>query len=200
MQVPVNVYSEMTPNPSTMKFVVNKYLMLTGESVEFTLKEETKGFSPIAEELFNFPFVRGVFIASNFVTITKSDNIPWDFITMDLREFVKNWIADGKDVLIQMPLPKEKKEDETEGGTSKFFEPSEYDDAIRNLLDEYVKPAVENDGGAIEFRGYEDGKVTVVLKGSCSGCPSSTATLKGGIENLLKQHLPEVTEVVAEND
>jgi Fe-S cluster biogenesis protein NfuA len=200
MQVPVNVYSEMTPNPSTMKFVVNKYLMLTGESVEFTSKEEAKGFSPIAEELFNFPFVRGVFIASNFVTITKSDNIPWDFITMDLREFVKNWIADGKDVLIQMPLPKEKKEDEMEGGTSKFFEPSEYDDAIRNLLDEYVKPAVENDGGAIEFRGYEDGKVTVVLKGSCSGCPSSTATLKGGIENLLKQHLPEVTEVVAEND
>ena len=200
MQVPVNVYSEMTPNPSTMKFVVNKYLMLTGESVEFTSKEEAKGFSPIAEELFNFPFVRGVFIASNFVTITKSDNIPWDFITMDLREFVKNWIADGKDVLIQMPLPKEKKEDETEGGTSKFFEPSEYDDAIRNLLDEYVKPAVENDGGAIEFRGFEDGKVTVVLKGACSGCPSSTATLKGGIENLLKQHLPEVTEVVAEND
>jgi Fe-S cluster biogenesis protein NfuA len=200
MQVPVNVYSEMTPNPSTMKFVVNKYLMLTGESVEFTSKEEAKGYSPIADELFNFPFVRGVFIASNFVTITKSDNIPWDFIMMDLREFVKNWIADGKDVLIQMPVPKEKKSDSKEAGTSKFFEPSEYDDAIRNLLDEYVKPAVENDGGAIEFRGFEDGKVTVVLKGSCSGCPSSTATLKGGIENLLKQHLPEVTEVVAEND
>jgi Fe-S cluster biogenesis protein NfuA len=200
MQVPVNVYSEMTPNPSTMKFVVNKYLMLTGESVEFTSKEEAKGFSPIAEELFNFPFVRGVFIASNFVTITKSDNIPWDFITMDLREFVKNWIADGKDVLIQMPLPKEKKKEDSTDGSSKFFEPSEYDDAIRNLLDEYVKPAVENDGGAIEFRGFEDGKVTVVLKGACSGCPSSTATLKGGIENLLKQHLPEVTEVVAENN
>jgi len=200
MQVPVNVYSEMTPNPSTMKFVVNKYLMLSGESVEFTSKEEAKGYSPIADELFNFPFVRGVFIASNFVTITKSDNIPWDFIMMDLREFVKNWIADGKDVLIQMPIPKEKKSDSTEAGTSKFFEPSEYDDAIRSLLDEYVKPAVENDGGAIEFRGFEDGKVTVVLKGSCSGCPSSTATLKGGIENLLKQHLPEVTEVVAEND
>lgn len=200
MQVPVNVYSEMTPNPSTMKFVVNKYLMLTGESVEFTSKEEAKGFSPIAEELFNFPFVRGVFIASNFVTITKSDNIPWDFITMDLREFVKTWITEGKDVLIQMPLPKEKKTDDSIDGSSKFFEPSEYDDAIRNLLDEYVKPAVENDGGAIEFRGFEDGKVTVVLKGACSGCPSSTATLKGGIENLLKQHLPEVTEVVAEND
>jgi len=200
MQVPVNVYSEMTPNPSTMKFVVNKYLMLTGESVEFTSKEEAKGYSPIADELFNFPFVRGVFIASNFVTITKSDNIPWDFIIMDLREFVKNWIAEGKDVLIQMPIPKEKKSDSKEAGTSKFFEPSEYDDAIRSLLDEYVKPAVENDGGAIEFRGFEDGKVTVVLKGSCSGCPSSTATLKGGIENLLKQHLPEVKEVVAEND
>jgi Fe-S cluster biogenesis protein NfuA len=116
---------------------------------------------------------------------------------MDLREFVKNWIADGKDVLIQMPVPKEKKSDSKEAGTSKFFEPSEYDDAIRNLLDEYVRPAVENDGGAIEFLGYDNGVVTVSMQGSCAGCPSSTATLKGGIENLLKSHLPEVKEVVA---
>jgi Fe-S cluster biogenesis protein NfuA len=198
MNVPVNVYTEMTPNPATMKFVVNKYLLLTGESVEFTSKSDAKGFSPIAEELFNFPFVRGVFIASNFVTITKTDNIPWDFITMDLREFIKNWIAEGKDVLIQMPTPKSKIQD-LESGEKKVYAISEYDDAIRNLLDEFVKPAVESDGGAIEFLGFDKGVVTVQLQGACSGCPSSTATLKGGIENLLKQHLPEVTEVIAEN-
>jgi Fe-S cluster biogenesis protein NfuA len=189
----------MTPNPSTMKFVANKYLLLTGESVDFTSAIEAKGFSPLAEELFKFPFVHGVFMASNFVTITKSDNIPWDFITMELREFIKSWIADGKDILIQMPSPKSTAE-ATEETPKKVYEPSEYDEAIRNLLDEYVKPAVETDGGAIEFRGFDQGVVTVLLKGSCAGCPSSTATLKGGIENLLKQHLPEVTEVVAENN
>jgi NFU1 iron-sulfur cluster scaffold homolog, mitochondrial len=200
MKVPVTVYSEMTPNPSTMKFVANKHLMGIGDSVEFRSMEEAKGYSPLAEELFRFPFVDGVFIASNFVTITKTNNLSWDFITMELREFVKNWIADGKDILIQMPSKlSQVKTDESEQ-TIKTYEPSEYDSAIRDLLDEYVAPAVANDGGAIEFRGYENGTVTVLLRGSCSGCPSSTATLKGGIENLLKQHLPDVKEVVAENE
>ena len=106
MNVPVTVYAEMTPNPTTMKFVANKYLLVTGDSVEFSSKSEAKGYSPMAEELFNFPFVKNIFIAANFITITKTDNVPWDFITMELREFVKNWIADGKDVLIQMPAPK----------------------------------------------------------------------------------------------
>lgn len=198
MQVPVTIYAEMTPNPTTMKFVANKYLLLTGDSAEFTSYNETKGFSPIAEALFQFPFVKGVFIASNFITITKTDDLSWDFITMELREFIRNWIADGKEVLIQMPLAKDKTE-ETSEKEFKHYETSEYDDAIRSLLDEYVRPAVEGDGGAIDFLGFEDGTVTVALKGSCSGCPSSTATLKGGIENLLKQHLPEVKEVVAEN-
>jgi Fe-S cluster biogenesis protein NfuA len=197
MQVPVTVYTEMTPNPTTMKFVANKYLLVSGESVEFKTGSDAKGYSPLAEELFKFPFVKGVFIAANFVTITKTDNVPWDFITMELREFVKSWIADGKDVLVQMPpaIP----QSEVSNESIKEFEPHEIDDAIRNLLDEYVRPAVENDGGAIDYRGFDNGVVTVVLKGSCSGCPSSTATLKGGIENLLKQNLSEVKEVVAEN-
>ena len=199
MNVPVTVYAEMTPNPGTMKFVANKYLLITGDSAEFASKADAKGYSPLAEELFNFPFVKNVFLAANFVTVTKTDNVPWDFITMELREFVKNWIAEGKDVLIQMPIPKAETE-EKEGSPSKVYTPSEYDDAIKNLLDEYVRPAVENDGGAIDFRGYDNGTVTVVLRGSCAGCPSSTATLKGGIENLLKSHLPEVKEVVAENE
>jgi Fe-S cluster biogenesis protein NfuA len=196
MNVPVTVYAEMTPNPSTMKFVANKYLLITGDSAEFSSKTAAKGYSPMAEELFNFPFVKNVFIAANFVTITKTDNVPWDFITMELREFIKEWVSSGKDVLIQMPPVNEVSEDETQ--PSKVYLPSEYDDAIRNLLDEYVRPAVENDGGAIEFRGFDEGVVTVAMKGSCAGCPSSTATLKGGIENLLKSHLPEVKEVVAE--
>ena len=188
----------MTPNPSTMKFVTNKHLLGTGDSAEFNSMSEATGFSPLAEELFNLPFVKGVFIASNFVTITKTDNLSWDFITMELREFVKNWIGDGKDVLIAIPS---KDTPSSQSDTSKkVYAPSEYDIAIQNLLDEYVQPAVANDGGAIDFRGYEDGTVTVVLKGSCAGCPSSTATLKGGIENLLKQHLPEVKEVIAENE
>jgi Fe-S cluster biogenesis protein NfuA len=199
MNVPVTVYTEMTPNPTTMKFVANKYLLATGDSVEFTNKNETKGFSPLADELFNFPFVKNVFIAANFITITKTDNVPWDFITMELREFIKGWITNGGEVLIQMPTKKQQINDKIDGNQIKDFDPSEYDDTIRSLLDEYVRPAVENDGGAIDFLGFEDGKVTVVLKGSCAGCPSSTATLKGGIENLLKQHLPEVQEVVAIN-
>lgn len=195
MNVPVTVYAEMTPNPSTMKFVANKYLLITGDSVEFSSSADAKGYSPMAEELLRFPFVKNVFIAANFVTVTKTDNVPWDFITMELREFVKDWIASGKDVLIQMPAPKPQSE---ETGEQKIYSPSEFDDAIRNLLDEYVRPAVENDGGAIEFLGYDNGTVTVAMRGSCAGCPSSTATLKGGIENLLKSHLPEVKEVVAE--
>lgn len=196
MQVPVTIYVEMTPNPSTMKFVANKYLLISGESVEFNSLTDAKGYSPLAEQLFQFPFVKGVFIAANFVTITKNDSLSWDYITMELREFIKNWIADGKDVLIQMPAPKPV--ESTTLDTSNYT-PSEFDEAIVALLDEYVKPAVENDGGAIDFRSFNDGVVTVALRGSCSGCPSSTATLKGGIENLLKSHIPEVKEVIAEN-
>jgi NFU1 iron-sulfur cluster scaffold homolog, mitochondrial len=205
--IPVTVYSEMTPNPSTMKFVSNKYLLPTGASVEFENKAAAKGFSPLAEALFDFPFVSKVFIAVNFITIAKTDNVPWDFITMELREFIREWIAFEKEVLIAMPsqiqLDEQAKntEDSQPQQTSKSvsFAPSELDDAIIDLLDQYVRPAVANDGGAIDFLGYEEGKVTVMLKGSCAGCPSSTATLKGGIENLLKQHLPEVKEVVAFN-
>jgi Fe-S cluster biogenesis protein NfuA len=198
-QIPITVYVEMTPNPNTMKFVANKYLLISGDSVEFTSQAEAKGYSPIAEELFNFPFVKGVFLAANFITVAKNDSISWDFVTMELREFIKDWLAEGKDVLVMMPPPKAASDSTDESKPTKTYAPSEYDDAIRSLLDEYVRPAVENDGGAIDFVGFDEGTVTVALRGSCSGCPSSTATLKGGIENLLKSHLPEVKEVVAES-
>lgn len=207
--IPVTVYSEMTPNPLTMKFVANKYLLPTGASVEFENKAAAKGYSPLAEALFDFPFVTKVFIAVNFITVAKTDNVPWDFITMELREFIREWISFEKEVLIAMPSQiehdthTETSNEPTAGGQMAApkpnFEASPLDDAIIDLLDQYVRPAVANDGGAIDFLGFEDGKVTVMLKGSCAGCPSSTATLKGGIENLLKQHLPEVKEVVAFN-
>jgi len=197
MNVPVTIYAEMTPNPSTMKFVANKHLLIDA-TVNFTSRQETIGYSPLAEELFNFPFVQGVFISANFVTITKSDAVEWDFVLMELREYIKDWISEGKDIIVRMP---EEKAPETKPEQpKKEYKPSEYDQLIKDLLDEYVRPAVENDGGAIDFRNFDDGVVTVLLKGSCAGCPSSTATLKGGIEMLLKDHIPEVKSVIAENE
>ncbi len=198
MKIPVTVYSEITPNPSTMKFVANKYILPSGESANFTSKKDTIGYSPLAEELFQLPFVDGVFIASNFVTVTKTDNVSWDFITMQLREFIRDWIAEAKEILL-------KSQEDVEPSIANVdldnlnFESSEFDQKIASLLDEFVRPAVENDGGAIDYVGYKEGQVTVLMKGSCAGCPSSTATLKGGIETLLKQHIPEVKEVIALN-
>lgn len=197
-KIPVTIYAEMTPNPATMKFVANNYLLPPDKSIEFLSQADAKGFSPLAEELFNFPFVKGVFLAANFVTITKNEALSWDFVQVELRDFIRNYIADGNEILIRFPEPKAPIVKTEDGNPTKEYAPSEYDDAIKDLLDEYVRPAVESDGGAIEFVNYKEGIVTVVLKGACSGCPSSTATLKGGIEQILKQHLPDVQEVVAE--
>lgn len=207
MQVPITLYAEMTPNPATMKFVSNKHLVLSDNNIVFENINEAKGYSPLAEALFNFPFVDGVFMASNFITITKTDNIDWDFIVMELREFIRDWLANGKEILIRMPEPgKPLQTNETPSSESPFesasvarrdYPPTEYDNEIIALLNEYVRPAVENDGGAIDFIGFESGKVYVELKGSCAGCPSSTATLKGGIETLLKSNMSVVEEVVA---
>ena len=196
-KVPITLYAEMTPNPATMKFAANKYLLPSEGSVEFNNVQEAKGFSPLAEQLLAFPFVESVFISSNFVTVTKTDNVDWDFIVMELREFIRDWLVEAKEVLIRMPNAGTEKNQSAEKVESKIFEPSEYDEEIRTLLNDYVKPAVENDGGAIDYIGFEEGIVTVELKGACSGCPSSTATLKGGIEQLLKANIDAVKEVVA---
>lgn len=198
-RVPITLYAEMTPNPLTMKFVANKFILMNDHSVQFDSGAEAKGYSPLAEALFSFPFVDGVFISGNFITITKTDNVDWDFIVMELREFIREWLAEGKEVLIMMPTEasKEKANPDAVKEPRKTFAPNELDGVIVDLLNEYVRPAVENDGGAIDYVGFEDGVVTVELKGSCAGCPSSTATLKGGIESLLKANLEEVTEVVA---
>lgn len=187
----ISIYTEMTPNPETMKFVANK-LMYPGKSIDFTEDAQTAP-SPLAHELFGFPFVKGVFIASNFVTITKSPEASWEEIIPTMRQFLKAYLEEGKTIIIEELVP-EKKEDEV------FVSDSDKDvvTRIKEMLENYVKPAVEMDGGAISFRGYEDGVVKLMLQGSCSGCPSSMVTLKSGIEGMMKRMIPEVKEVVAE--
>ena len=199
-EMPITIYSEMTPNPNTMKFVANK--MLVGEDVvaEYLSKEEAKNSSEIAESLFDFPFVKGVFITRNFITVSKMTEIEWEDITLELRLFIADSLKKNPVVVSSLPIPKATESDEKKEVPA-HFEPtitSELDQKIVDLLEEFVRPAVENDGGAIHFKSFDEGKVTVILKGSCSGCPSSTATLKGGVEQLLKSHLPDVTEVIAE--
>ena len=183
-----------------MKFVANKMLVQEDVVVEYKNKQEAKDSSPIAESLFSFPFITGVFIARNFITVSKLATIEWDDITLELRLFIADSLKTNPIVVTTLPIPKteEQTSDKLE---SAVFEPvitSEVDQQIVDLLDEYVRPAVENDGGAIHFKSFDDGPVTVILKGSCSGCPSSTQTLKGGVEQLLKSHLPQVKEVIAE--
>src|SRR5882757_6791326 len=179
----INVYTELTPNPATMKFIVNK-LLING-SADYATRESAEK-SPFAKELYKFSFVNGVFFASNFVTITKTDGSEWADVEPIMKEFVKGAVE--SELKIQL-------EDQTEEAN---FEGSETEVKIQQILHDYVRPAVEQDGGAISYKSYEAGIVTVELRGSCSGCPSSTITLKAGIENLLKRMVPEVTEVVSE--
>jgi len=187
---PVVVYLESTPNPASMKFVLNRYLLEEG-SVEYLSKEQAVN-CPLAQQLFGFSGVTSVFITSNFVTVNKAPAIDWFDIQTILREFIKSFIESGEKVFTG---PKGQKADPSIEQTKTN---SAVESRIIETLEEYVKPAVEQDGGAIHFKSFENGVVTLMLKGSCSGCPSSVMTLKGGIENLLKRLIPEVQEVVAE--
>ncbi len=192
VKTPVSVYAESTPNPTSMKFVASQFLLQEG-SVEYPTKESAAN-CPLAVQLFSFTGVSSVFITSNFVTINKTPDIDWYDITNILREFIKGYIQSGEKIFIG---PLEQKADLTVEHT---FSSSKVESKIIEMLDEYVRPAVEGDGGAIHFKSFNEGVVTLTLKGSCSGCPSSTVTLKNGIENLLKKMIPEVTEVVAEGE
>ncbi len=193
---PTSIYAELTPNPNTMKFVSDRVIFKSNDPVEYKTQAEAMGSSELAQKLFAFPFVKGVFIASNFVTVTKTADLSWDLITFELREFIREFLLKHETAVEKVPeveiIAEEVKPKEP-------IEPSEYDDAIRNLLNEYVKPAVESDGGAIDFVSFKDGVVKVQLRGSCSGCPSSTVTLKDGIEQLLTTEMPEVKSVEAES-
>lgn len=208
-KIPTAVYAEMTPNPTTMKFVADRLLISGGLQVEYRTPEEAKGSSALATELFHFPFVKSIFISSNYVTITRDESLDWDMIVMQLREYIREWLMNNEVAVSTIPaslMTRETTQPQQENLTAnqrskdQVFTPSPYDDEIIHLLNEYVRPAVEQDGGAIDFVGYDNKKVFVNMRGACSGCPSSTATLKGGIENLLKAKLPDVIdEVIAQS-
>lgn len=182
----ITVYAESTPNPSVQKFVCNKALV--GQLCEFTSIDEAK-VSPMATELFQFPYVKNVFMDKNYISITKYDIAEWDDITFQLREFIKNYVEASKPILSQ-PIVQQAKTEEKKAETH-FETLDDISKNIINILEEYVKPAVASDGGNIEFRSYNPStkKVEVLLQGACSGCPSSTFTLKNGIENMLKEML-----------
>ena len=200
-KIATTVYAESTPNPKVMKFVANRAI-IQGDSVEFMDIDEAKN-SPLAKKLFHFPFVREVFIAKNFVSLTKYDAMEWEDVVMEVREFIREYLAEGSVVVHEIEEVQEKetpKELTETAAPINQQELGEVETRIVDILDEFVKPAVESDGGNIRFMSYEEGVVSVLLQGACSGCPSSTVTLKQGIENLLKKMLPTlVKEVVAIN-
>ena len=192
-KVPVSIYAESTPNPSVMKFVANKKLV--SESVEFKNIDEAK-HSPFAQKLFHFAYVKDVFMCENYVSITKFDIKNWDEVMMEIREFVRTFIENGNTIIEHYPSKDTNKKSTSPGNKNPL------DDQIISILDEYIKPAVASDGGNIQFDSYDPTKksVQVILQGACSGCPSSTLTLKNGIENMLKEMMPgKIENVVAIN-
>lgn len=186
----VSIYTEMTPNPETMKFVANK-LLYPGKSIDFPDITSTDP-SPLAQALFAFPFVKSVFIASNFVTLTKTPDTAWEDVIPSMRDFLKNYLEAGKDIILEDRIPEPVKP-----VSSGSENDTDVVKRIKELLENYVKPAVEMDGGAISYMDYNEGIVKLALQGSCSGCPSSMITLKAGIEGMMKRMIPEVKEVVA---
>jgi len=199
-KLPYMIYAEVTPNPATMKFVSNHILAQNGSIYEFNSEAETK-YAPFAQRLFSFPFVSKVFITQNFITLTKTDGLEWDDVMLELREYISNYLNSGNELFLEGVNEKEDENSNEASATgitdhSKANTPIE--ERIVEILDEYIRPAVEGDGGAIHFKSFEEGRLNVVLKGACSGCPSSSATLKDGIEAMLKRMIPQVTEVVAE--
>jgi Fe-S cluster biogenesis protein NfuA len=196
-KIPVQIYAENTPNPNVMKFVTNK--LLTSQNIEVLSTEQTKGV-PLATALFNFPFIKEIFISENYVSLTKIETIDWFEITNELRSFLKSYIEDKREIVDKNYTPPQQQTIEQEA-----IDLENLDDISKEIiaiLDEYIKPAVTSDGGNIMFQSYdtESKTVNVILQGACSGCPSSTITLKNGIEATLKQLLPnKIEEVIAIN-
>lgn len=194
-KAPITIYAESTPNPNVMKFVANK--MLVNAIYEFKSIDETEA-APLAKALFSFPFVNEVFLDTNYISINKAETVDWETIVMEVREFIRSYLADGKPVVTA-----QSKMDATVSNSSVDLESlDETSQEIVKIIEDYIKPAVASDGGNILFDQYnpEDKSVQVVLQGACSGCPSSTFTLKNGIENMLKEMLPgKVSTVTALN-
>jgi Fe-S cluster biogenesis protein NfuA len=185
----IHIYLESNPNPNSLKFVVNEMLVPEGLSFDFPDAESTS-ISPLAKELFTFPFVDRVFFAGNFVTITKKEAVEWIEIQHTIKDFIKKYLEGGR-LIIEVG---------EEDNSLPVEEETEAIRKIKTILEEYIRPAVEQDGGAITYHSFQNGVVKVKLQGSCSGCPSSMITLKAGIENLFTRMMPgEVTAVEALN-
>ncbi len=196
-KTPVQIYAESTPNPNVMKFVTNK--LLSSQNIEILSAEQTKGL-PLAMSLFDFPFVKEIFISENYVSISKVETVDWFEITNELRSFLKKYIEEGKPVIDENYEPMQ--QNTAIHNTVHLENLDETSKEIVAILDEYIKPAVTSDGGNIMFQSYDANNktVNVILQGACSGCPSSTITLKNGIEATLKQLLPDkIEEVIAIN-
>ena len=186
-KIPVTVYAESTPNPATLKFVANKKLVTA--PFDFKSIDDTQ-HAPLARALFNFPFVKEVFMDENYVSVQKYEMAEWDDVVTETREFIRDYIQDGKEIVTAEQL---KTPQQVEAIAEEKFEAlDDTSKEIVNIIEEYVKPAVASDGGNIVFKNYDEKtqNVQVILQGACSGCPSSTFTLKNGIENMLKQMLP----------
>ena len=193
----IEVYAEVTPNPSVMKFGTNK--ALTQTDVEYKNIDEASKSSPLALAIFNFPFVKEVFISDNYISVTKYDMVEWKEVFTEVRTFIREYLVEGKTIIKEIPT---QKENSTSENATPVVALEGISAQISDILDEYIKPAVAGDGGNIAFRSYDEKNkiVSVVLQGACSGCPSSTATLKNGIETLLKDMLPDqINEVIAIN-
>ena len=200
-EIPYMIYAESTPNPSSMKFVANKMLLEAGATAQYNNITETKQ-APLAQKLFEFPFVKQVFISGNYITINKHDFIAWDEVLLETRTFISEYLNKKKPVVIALPAQEVAVDNSFKETKSVFTEhaapKNEVEAKIIEALETYIRPAVEQDGGMIAFTGLHEGVVSVQMKGSCQGCPSSTMTLKAGIEGLLKRLMPEdVREVVS---
>jgi len=187
VRTPINIYTEANPNPNSLKFVVNFMLMPEGVSRDFPDIKSAKE-APLAAKLFEKSYVKRVFYMSNFITVTKDENVDWYEVKDEVVTIIKTHLEAGLQILTRKEI-KELHHDEASE--------TDLEVKIKGILDEYIRPAVEMDGGAITFDSFTEGKVKVLLQGSCSGCPSSTLTLKSGIENLLKRMVPEVEKVEA---
>lgn len=180
----VKIYLEANPNPNSLKFVADYMLVDPGSNYDFP-DAESAGKAPLAAELFEYDYVQRVFYMSNFITVTKAEDVSWQEVQEELKDHIQQYLTSGKPILLHA--------EENQAAAE-----TDIDRKIKSLLEEYIKPAVEQDGGAIEYKSFDEGVVKVFLQGSCSGCPSATVTLKMGIENLLKSMIPEVKSVEAE--
>ncbi len=202
MKVPVTIYAEMTPNPKAMKFVGNLAVVSNGEAYEFNAASETEN-APLAKVLFTFPFVKGVMLSQNFVTLIIVDHLEWSDVMMEVRDYLTNYLQAGQPIIDEEAMEAKtvlKEEQKENSGFSALPKPGQVrdiDKKIEHILKEYVSPAVENDGGAIAFESFEDGELKVKLSGACNGCPSSTQTLQYGVQNIFEKLLPQVTKVTA---